>query len=1481
MARNKIHDSQLDTISTADKVALTALNIDGGTLLSGALVAADLFIVDDGAGGTNKSVTADTMQAYFSKVDLAAGGDASHRLILSAVADGADDVDLKFDGDLLYDPSGDGTLTISGKLVIPSIEPSGAFDLDAAGAITIDGASITLGGDADTAFDFDTSTFDIDSSGLISIDGAAGISIDSTSTSVAANLSHVGAAGVDLTIDASASSLNLLGGEADAAAVRIQADNAAGGIDVDAGTSGITIDTTGAFSVDGAAASNITVASAEADENLTLSVTGATASSLILSSAGTGTDAVDINATAGGIDIDAAGALAMTAVGVAIDSGAGEIDITTTGALDLNSAAATWDSSAGISLDAATASNFTTAAGDLDLSAAAELDLDGATVKLDSAGQMDITAAAALNLISAAYDVNASGVVGIDSDAAMTLGGSTIAATADGGALSLTTTDDAGDISLVSGHVAGVAIHLDGNANAGSIVDIDAGILDIDVTAAATIDAVGVAIGAGSGQLGLTTTGAMDLNSAAFTLDASTVSIDGSGALNVDTSDTSGGITIGTATSGVPVSIGNSTSEVSIGQNLTVAGNLTINGATTTVSTTNMVVEDKFIELGNGVSGTPSGDAGFVIERGSSDNAAVIWDESADEFFLGTGTVTGASDGNLSLTAADLQIAGLTATTVAGSTGTFSGVLKTDDTTDASSKTDGSLQTDGGLSVAKKAYIGTGLTVEAGGAHLTAGRMTIDDVTDATSKTDGSLQTDGGLSVAKAIYSGTAATLAADSGVVTMGAATALTVSAAGLLSVNNATEATTATDGSLQTDGGLSVVKSAVIGDDLDLLSDGAILSFGASQDIKMTHEDTSSTSLGTDLKSSAGASSINDTTLSTSSSSLQFFALGSDVKDNESEVDFPSFQTSRLTNSSLSSSTSNLTFSPEVGTSIAAGTKIKFTTSGGNTLTFSFNSTVSSGDTSASVTNTAGSDVFAPSSISQTKKLLSSFKSALETGHNSSGYSTSTSSLQFDTADHASAFQTAVGAGATVRFASSSSSIDFALGSYSSGTSITISSATQVSGSSVSHSGLSSIKAKSTSNSAAAAAASTFAAAVGANSGAVKLRFAESSRTIDFTFSTYSSGTSLSITAQDSVSGSGDLTVATMVSSGSIKVVTSSASHELNVTETFDIADHNGSTIGLKLNNTLVTASAAELNFVDGVSAGAVVASKAAMHNSAGSLLVSDNAYVGAIGDVDMLQFDAGSEINVASDLDFVIQKTGGLQLADGAVTSTAAELNFVDGVSAGSVVASKAAMHNSAGSLLVSDNAYVGAIGDVDMLQFDAGSEINVASDLDFNIAKTSGLQLGGTAVTSTAAELNIMDGDTTASSSALVAADQLVVNDDGTMAQFTMTQLATLLSGAGLTQSGASLSINHVRDSYIQATATSGNTVCTLSAEPVSEAGVDVYLNGVLQVPAGTQTPGDPTAVDYTYAGSEGSRTVTFADALLTADVVTIKYIAKSE
>jgi cytoskeletal protein CcmA (bactofilin family)/predicted transcriptional regulator len=103
--------------------------------------------------------------------------------------------------------------------------------------------------------------------------------------------------------------------------------------------------------------------------------------------------------------------------------------------------------------------------------------------------------------------------------------------------------------------------------------------------------------------------------------------------------------------------------------NATISGNLTVSGTTTTISTTNSVVSDKLLELGNGVSGTPSGDAGLVIERGSSDNVFIGWDESEDKITVGTGSFTGASTGDLSLTDAALKTGAITSSGVVTATG--------------------------------------------------------------------------------------------------------------------------------------------------------------------------------------------------------------------------------------------------------------------------------------------------------------------------------------------------------------------------------------------------------------------------------------------------------------------------------------------------------------------------------------------------------------------------------------------------------------------------------------------------------------------------------------------------------------------------------------------------------------------------------------------------------------------------------------------
>jgi hypothetical protein len=97
-----------------------------------------------------------------------------------------------------------------------------------------------------------------------------------------------------------------------------------------------------------------------------------------------------------------------------------------------------------------------------------------------------------------------------------------------------------------------------------------------------------------------------------------------------------------------------------------------------------------------------------------------------------------------------------------------------------------------------------------------------------------------------------------------------------------------------------------------------------------------------------------------------------------------------------------------------------------------------------------------------------------------------------------------------------------------------------------------------------------------------------------------------------------------------------------------------------------------------------------------TAKSIVIPDDATIGAVGDTDMITLDAGADVTFASDLNVVIGKAGGLNLADGAVTSTAAELNLVDGSSAGSVVNSKAVIYSAGGEVAATTLAVGGGYG-----------------------------------------------------------------------------------------------------------------------------------------------------------------------------------------
>ena len=193
---------------------------------------------------------------------------------------------------------------------------------------------------------------------------------------------------------------------------------------------------------------------------------------------------------------------------------------------------------------------------------------------------------------------------------------------------------------------------------------------------------------------GVNTSGTQDTsgNAATATALATARTINGvsfDGTANVTTLTAGTGVSV----SGTAVSIGQAVAtsddvtfaDIAATGNVTITGNLDVNGTTTTLDSTNSTITDRLIELGNGTTGTPANDMGLVFERGSSDNAFIGWDESADKFLVGTGSFTGASTGDLTVTTGTL-VANLEGNVTGNLTGTAD--LATSVTATANNTTD-------------------------------------------------------------------------------------------------------------------------------------------------------------------------------------------------------------------------------------------------------------------------------------------------------------------------------------------------------------------------------------------------------------------------------------------------------------------------------------------------------------------------------------------------------------------------------------------------------------------------------------------------------------------------------------------------------------------------------------------------------------------------------------------------------------------------
>ena len=200
----------------------------------------------------------------------------------------------------------------------------------------------------------------------------------------------------------------------------------------------------------------------------------------------------------------------------------------------------------------------------------------------------------------------------------------------------------------VDSAVGGADLDFQGDAGGALSIDLDSEVLDI------------------AGGNNITTTGSG--NEISVALDATVTGL---------TSVTSTTITDGTATLTGGALTG--VASITTTGDAVIGGNLTVNGATTSVASTNTTVEDTIIVLQSGLSGANPNDIGHIYERGSDGNNGFLgWDQSTDRFIAATTTADGSTAGDLTLAAAGFEAAAFT-----GTSATISGAVSFGTLTDS------------------------------------------------------------------------------------------------------------------------------------------------------------------------------------------------------------------------------------------------------------------------------------------------------------------------------------------------------------------------------------------------------------------------------------------------------------------------------------------------------------------------------------------------------------------------------------------------------------------------------------------------------------------------------------------------------------------------------------------------------------------------------------------------------------------------------
>jgi len=293
-------------------------------------------------------------------------------------------------------------------------------------------------------------------------------------------------------------------------------------------------------------------------------------------------------------------------------------------------------------------------------------------------------------------------------------------------------------------------------------------------------------------------------------------------------------------------------------RNFTITGNLVVGGTTTVVDTVTMNAENAVVFEGATADGNettltivdPTADrtinlpnqSGTVPVLAAASNTAVT--STPEELNILDGVTSTAAELNIldgvTSTAAELNILdGVTSTAAElnildGVTSTAAELNIMDGVTTTAAEIN---LIDGGTARGTTAVAdGDGILINDAGTMRMTTVQTVSAYMAAESVGGGNIVTTGALN-SGTITSGFGNINTGSSTITTTGAVATGAITAGGILKTDDTTAATSTTDGSLQTDGGLSVAADAVIGDDLFMLSDAAVVTFGADKDVTLTH--------------------------------------------------------------------------------------------------------------------------------------------------------------------------------------------------------------------------------------------------------------------------------------------------------------------------------------------------------------------------------------------------------------------------------------------------------------------------------------------------------------------------------------------------------------------------------------------------------------------------------------------------------------------